>query len=91
MGQVFGAGGLSDSDLFDHKVILDLSRVVSSETKSMIMAMAVMRLQEYHMANNTPDNTFANIPQPAPAQIQNMNRTAKKVSSSIRLGNLIKQ
>lgn len=57
MGQVFGADGLSDSDLFDHKVILDLSRVGSSETKSMIMAMAVMRLQEYHMANDTPDNT----------------------------------
>ena len=37
-------------DLFDKNVIVDLSRVGSAETKSLIMGMIVLKLQEYRMS-----------------------------------------
>ena len=43
---------LSDEDLFDDKVIIDLSRVGSAETKSLIMGILVLRLQEYRMTHH---------------------------------------
>ena len=45
---------LADRDLFEENVIVDLSRVGSSETKSLIMGVLVMKLQEYYM--NTCDD-----------------------------------
>lgn len=51
-GEIFGGCNLSDEDLFDNNVIIDLSRVGSSETKSMIMGMLVIRLTEYRMASH---------------------------------------
>lgn len=48
-GTVFGNDELGDALLFDENVIVDLSRVGSSETKSLIMGILVMRLQEYRM------------------------------------------
>lgn len=48
-GEIFGGGNLSDEELFDRSVIIDLSRVGSTETKAMIMGMLVIRLQEYRM------------------------------------------
>lgn len=50
-GRIFGGNNLSDEELFDANVIIDLSRVGSMETKSMIMGMLVIRLQEYRMRN----------------------------------------
>lgn len=56
-GQVFnGWGGLTDQKLFDENTIVDLSRVGSSETKSLIMGTLVLRLNEYRMANATQSN-----------------------------------
>jgi len=49
-GLVFSADEIADSDLFDTNVIVDLSRVGSSETKSLIMGMLVLKLQEYRMS-----------------------------------------
>lgn len=49
-GEIFGGGNLTDEELFDSSVIIDLSRVGSSETKAMIMGMLLIRLQEYRMA-----------------------------------------
>ncbi|MGN1203301.1 MAG: helicase HerA domain-containing protein, partial [Eubacterium sp.] len=49
--EIFGGGNLSDKELFDSNVIVDLSRVGSAETKSMIMGMLVIRLQEYRMSS----------------------------------------
>lgn len=46
---IFTADDLSDAELFDENVILDLSRVGSSETKSLIMGLLVVRLNEYRM------------------------------------------
>ena len=50
-GRLFDNDELGDSRLFDENVIIDLSRVGSVETKSMIMGMLVMRLQEYRMTS----------------------------------------
>ena len=49
-GTIFAADELSSEELFDKNVIVDLSRVGSSETKALIMGMLVLKLQEYRMA-----------------------------------------
>lgn len=46
-GMIFVADDLSDEELFDSNVIVDLSRVGSTETKALIMGLLVIRLQEY--------------------------------------------
>lgn len=48
-GQVFSSDDISDEDLFDKNVIVDLSRVGASETKSLIMGILVLKLQEHRM------------------------------------------
>lgn len=50
-GLVFTTDELSDEDLFDKNVIVDLSRVGSSETKSLIMGLLVLKLQEHRMTS----------------------------------------
>ena len=49
--KIFSNKELGDECLFDSNVIVDLSRVGSLETKSMIMGILVMRLQEYRMTS----------------------------------------
>lgn len=46
---IFSNNDLSDEKLFDENVIIDLSRVGSMETKSLIMGLLVMRLNEYRV------------------------------------------
>ncbi len=49
-GQIFcSSRELSNDDLFENNVIVDLSRVGSSETKSLMMGILVMKLQEYRL------------------------------------------
>ena len=55
-GQIFSSCGLSNEELFEKKVIVDLSRVGSVETKSLIMGLLVLQLQEYRMAENKGRN-----------------------------------
>lgn len=51
-GQIFCDNyDISDQELFDENTIVDLSRVGSSETKSLIMGILVLKLTEYRMAN----------------------------------------
>ena len=50
-GRIFDNAELGDEALFDENIIVDLSRVGSIETKSMIMGILVMRLQEYRMTS----------------------------------------
>lgn len=57
-GLIFTNDAITDSDLFDKNVIVDLSRVGSTETKSLIMGILVMQLQEYRM---TSDRFNANL------------------------------
>lgn len=49
-GQIFTPNALRDEILFDRNVIVDLSRVGSTETKALLMGLLVMKLQEYRMA-----------------------------------------
>lgn len=51
-GMIFVCDEISDEELFDKNVIVDLSRVGSSETKSLIMGMLVLKLQEYRMTSD---------------------------------------
>ncbi len=59
-GMIFVADEIADSKLFDENVIVDLSRVGSSETKSLIMGMIVLKLQEYRLSNADGMNTKLN-------------------------------
>ena len=49
-GMIFSQDELSEQQLFDSNVIIDLSRVGSSESKSLIMGILVLKLQEYRMS-----------------------------------------
>ncbi|MCL1623432.1 ATP-binding protein [Moraxella sp. Tifton1] len=49
-GQIFSSDEIDNNLLFDSNVIVDLSRVGSQETKSLIMGILVMRLNEYRMS-----------------------------------------
>lgn len=49
-GQIFTSKEINNNDLFDGKVIVDISRVGSSETKSLIMGILIMRLSEHRMS-----------------------------------------
>ncbi|MNO35802.1 AAA-like domain protein [compost metagenome] len=50
-GQLFVADEVDNTVLFDSNVIVDLSRIGSSETKALIMGILVMRLSEHRMAH----------------------------------------
>lgn len=50
-GLIFSNDELTSEHLFDSNVIVDLSRVGSTETKSLLMGILVLKLQEYRMAN----------------------------------------
>lgn len=56
-GLIFSSDELTGKELFDSNVIIDLSRVGSSETKSLIMGMLVLKLQEYRMSECTAMNS----------------------------------
>ena len=49
-GEIFCANDeISNRDLFDKNVIVDISRVGSTETKSLLMGILIMKLQEYRL------------------------------------------
>lgn len=48
-GLIFSSDDVTDTELFDKNAIIDLSRIGSSETKSLIMGLLVLKLQEYRM------------------------------------------
>lgn len=54
-GLIFNSDEISAKELFEENVIVDLSRVGSNETKSLIMGMLVLKLQEHRMANVAND------------------------------------
>lgn len=47
VGRMFHGNPISDEDLFNSNVIVDLSRVKSSETKSLLMGLLIMKLNEF--------------------------------------------
>lgn len=56
-GQLLCSGiEISEKDLFENDVIIDLSRVGSMETRSFFMGILVMKLQEYRMSKRKETN-----------------------------------
>ena len=53
---IFSNDELSGEELFEQNVIVDLSRIGSSETKSLIMGMLVLKLQEFRMTSDISMN-----------------------------------
>lgn len=51
-GQIFATDEINNGLLFDSNVIIDLSRIGSLETKSLIMGIMVMRLNEHRMTHS---------------------------------------
>ena len=56
-GEIFASTDLKDDVLFDENAIIDLSRVGSLETKSLIMGILIMRLGEYRMSTAKEANS----------------------------------
>lgn len=52
-GLIFSSNEIDNNSLFDKKVIIDLSRIGSLETKSLIMGILIMRLSEHRMSSAT--------------------------------------
>lgn len=60
-GLIFCSHDVSDGDLFDKSVVIDLSRIGSTETKSLIMGLLIMRLNEYRMSSGRINSPLAHI------------------------------
>lgn len=56
-GIIFSSDEIPTENLFERNAIVDLSRVGASETKSLIMGMMILKLQEYRMTEGTPMNS----------------------------------
>ncbi|GLC80950.1 ATP-binding protein [Lacrimispora brassicae] len=60
-GLIFCNDDLTDTELFDRSVIVDLSRVGSTETKSLIMGLLVMKLNEHRMSTGKTNSPLSHI------------------------------
>ena len=56
IGQIFSGKSIPDEELFNQNVIIDLSRVGSVETKSLIMGLLIIKLNEFRMSENVGMN-----------------------------------
>lgn len=55
-GMIFVQNDLSDEELFDQNVVVDLSRVGSMETKALLMGILILKLQEHRISNSFENN-----------------------------------
>ena len=87
-GQIFcDSYDIPDSTFFDENTIVDLSRVGSTETKSLIMGILVLKLSEYRMANaNESNSKLRHI-----TVLEEAHNLLKKVDSSTAGGNVVKK
>lgn len=60
-GLIFTNAEIGDRKLFDRNTIIDLSRIGSAETKSLIMGILVLKLQEYRMASGKMNAELSHI------------------------------
>lgn len=59
--QIFSSNEIGNEVLFDENVIIDLSRVGSQETKSLIMGILILRLTEYRMTSKRINSELRHI------------------------------
>lgn len=85
-GLIFTTDEISNEDLFDENVIVDLSRVGSSETKSLIMGLLVLKLQEYRMTSGAMNSQLRHV-----TVLEEAHNLLKRTSTeqSAESGNLI--
>lgn len=79
-GMIFSSREVPNNNLFDSKTIVDLSRVGSTETKSLMMGVLVLKLQEYRMSNyQETDSNLKHITvlEEAHNLLKNINRARK--------------
>lgn len=60
-GTIFCRNEIGDNKLFDHNVIVDISRIRSEETKALIMGILVNRLSEYRMCSGIMNSPLHHI------------------------------
>lgn len=60
-GLIFCQDEISNEELFDKSVIVDLSRVGSTETKSLMMGLLMMKLNEYRMSTGKINSTLTHM------------------------------
>lgn len=60
-GTIFCRNEIGDDKLFDHNVIVDISRIRSEETKALIMGVLVNRLSEYRMCSGMMNSPLRHI------------------------------
>lgn len=87
IGQIFcDSYDIEDEVLFDQNTIVDLSRVGSSETKSLIMGLLVLKLNEYRMSTIKATNSplrHVTILEEAHNLLKNVNNSPSGASSVI--------
>ena len=54
-------GNLSDKELFDENVIIDLSHVGNSETKSFIMGLVIMKMNEFYQTSGKVNSRLCHV------------------------------
>lgn len=60
-GLIFTQNDLSEEELFEKNVVVDLSRVGSMETKALIMGLLVMKLSEYYMVSGKENAELSHV------------------------------
>lgn len=86
-GQLFSVCELADEALFDRPVIVDLSRVGSVETKSLIMGILVMRLTEHRMSEGGMNLPLRHVT--VLEEAHNILRCSAEQGSSAREGGVV--
>lgn len=80
VGKIFDECELVDEELFDENVIVDISRVGSSETKSLIMGILLLKLNQYRIAKGKMNDDLKHVTVLEEAH-HLLPRTSKEVSS----------
>ena len=60
-GRIFSSNEIRNEELFDSNVIVDLSKIGSSETKSMVMGILIMKLSEYRASSSIMNNELKHV------------------------------
>ena len=58
---IFGRNEIGDDVLFDQNVIVDISRIGSSETKALLMGVLTMRLSEHRMCEGRINSPLRHV------------------------------
>ncbi|MEG2893055.1 MAG: ATP-binding protein [Clostridium sp.] len=77
-GQIFSSDETNNVELFDNNVVVDLSRIGSMETKSLIMGILIMRLNEHRVSYSEG----MNLPLRHVTVLEEAHNILKKSSSS---------